>query len=259
MTYGTAIPPVVRMLLDFIAKHESGGSYTTVYRHKEGKLAKPITAMTLTDLVAAQAMLGRTYGSSAAGRYQHIRKTLLAQVKRLDVPMTATFSPGLQDDLGWDLLRQRGLDRFLAGQMSRDAFGNALAMEWASLPVLATVKVDDKTHVRGRSWYDGDGLNAAGYKPRDVETALDAALKMHKAAKPAGKAKDADWPLDAPSMPDGAAKPAPDPGKRPNGLIGGLIAASLASLTAALVAAQCALPDWFINWAGYAAKCAGGN
>lgn len=199
MTYGANIPAAARLLLAYVAVKESGGDYNVVYGHHQGELAKPITRMTLAELTAAQARLGRRYGSSAAGKYQHLRKTLLAQVKRLGIPMTALFSPGLQDDLGWDLLRQRGLDRFLAGELSRSAFGNALAQEWASLPVLMTVTdAKGRKHVRGRSWYAGDGLNAAGRKAEHFEKALDEALAVHRAEKPAG----GDKPSPATPLPD---------------------------------------------------------
>ena len=187
MTYGANIPEPVRGLLDYIGVKESGGRYWVTYGGHQTTLSKQIIQMTIAELTDAQVRLGRKYGSSAAGKYQHLRKTLLAQVKRLGIPMTALFSPGLQDDLGWDLLRQRGLDRFLAGEMSRSAFGNALAQEWASLPVLLTVTdAKGKKHVRGRSWYDGDGLNAAGRKAEDFEKALDKMLALHRAGKAAG-------------------------------------------------------------------------
>lgn len=206
MAYGQNIPTAVRYLLGFIAERESAGNYRVVYAHHQNVLPKPITEMPISELLVWQKKLGSRYGSSAAGAYQHIRTTLLAQVTRLKIPMSEKFTPGLQDDLGWDLLRQRGLDDFLGGKKSLAAFGNSLAMEWASLPVLVTVTSGKKKRVRGRSWYDGDGLNAAGHKAETFERALKETLRLHALRKPVEK--QADWPLDAPPLPD-------DPGVEP--------------------------------------------
>lgn len=106
--------------------------------------------------------------------------------------------------------------------------------------------------------------NGPGYKANRYDVKMASAFARYSKlnwdavdakapAEPDAKPVDTQAPAAKPAL------PAPDPDKRPNGLIGGLIAASLASLTAALVAAQCSMPDWFINWAGYAAKCMGVN
>jgi hypothetical protein len=44
------------------------------------------------------------------------------------------------------------LNRYLEGRTTLEQFGNSLAKEWASLPVVAGKK-------KGRSFYAGDGLN----------------------------------------------------------------------------------------------------
>lgn len=204
MSYGQNIPAPVRALLDFIAIPESGGDYNVVYKHKQGTLGKPITMMTLDELLAAQRVLGKKYGSSAAGKFQHIRVTLKAQAERLRIPGNTLFSPGLQDDLGWDLLRQRGLDRFLAGTMSRTDFGNAIAKEWASSPVLS--KINGKS--RGQSYYAGDGLNVAGRNAGAVEAMLDKVLAMHRASPARAEPELApELAIDTPDEPDAADGP----------------------------------------------------
>lgn len=77
------------------------------------------------------------------------------------------------------LLRKRQLDKFLARELgstriaNRTAFGNLLAMEWAALPVLSTIRGQVATVHRGQSFYDGDGLNSAHVPPEDVEEVLD--------------------------------------------------------------------------------------
>lgn len=166
----------IKYLLDFISIKESGKDYNVVYLNKQNKLPKPITEMTLSELITWQKWLGNKYGSSASGRYQHIRKTLESQIKRLGLSKELIFNPPLQDDLGWDLLIQRGLNKFLSGKMSRTDFGNELAKEWASLPILSNINGKR----RGQSYYAGDGLNAAHQKPEKVEQILDTVLKMHR-------------------------------------------------------------------------------
>ena len=52
------------------------------------------------------------------------------------------------------LLERRGLSKYKAGKISAEQFGNNLAKEWASFPVVTGSK-------RGRSYYAGDGLNKA--------------------------------------------------------------------------------------------------
>ena len=70
------IPAAARILLDLIYRTETGRSpptcYTTIIGHREGQLQKPITAMTLDELMAAQRTWGKKWKSSAAGAPQII-------------------------------------------------------------------------------------------------------------------------------------------------------------------------------------------
>lgn len=110
--------------------------------------------------------------------------------------------------------------------------------------------------------------NGPAYKANSYDSKMaDAFARYSKlnwdavdAKAPAIPAKAPAKPADKPAGAQEPAKPtlpAPDPETRPSGLIGGLAAAVLASLAAALIAAQCAMPDFIINWFGYAAKCTG--
>jgi hypothetical protein len=69
------------------------------------------------------------------------------------------------------LLNRRGLKRYLAGAISAEKFANALAREWASLPVVTGPNA-------GRSFYAGDGLN----KSHVSVDAFMAAVRAVKAA-----------------------------------------------------------------------------
>lgn len=139
-------------LLGFIGNLEAPLGYNQVYGRN--KMA-PLDQMTINQVLSYQRdRVRRGSPSSAVGRYQFIRPTLRGLVRELGLSGDELFTPELQDSLAVHLLKRRGLDKYLDGQISLEAFGNSLAREWASLPVLTGRK-------RGRSYYAGDGLNNA--------------------------------------------------------------------------------------------------
>ena len=101
-----------------------------------------LTRMTLAEIDKLQtAMLqhpGNRWNSSALGRYQITRTTLRGLKRKLALPETALFTPALQDKLAYELLKNRGLLGWKAGEISNYQFAANLAMEWASLPHPAT-------------------------------------------------------------------------------------------------------------------------
>lgn len=178
------VPPGAALLLDSIGEIETGrkgrDGYDVIYSHAQGKLPKPITQMTIAELQGHQAK-GWPAKSTASGRYQFMRATLADLRRELKLRDGQVFDPNLQDRLGYHLLKRRGYEAFMAGKISRTEFGKRLAMEWASLPVLANVKGAHRTVHRGQSYYAGDGLNKALVKPEKVEAVLDALLKTQPA------------------------------------------------------------------------------
>jgi len=163
-------------LLELIKKTETGrtgiAAYRTIYGHREDTLPVQITDMTVGHLLKAQAAWGKKWGSSAAGAYQFIRKTLAGLVKELNIDPSEKFTPALQDQLGYHLLVRRGLLRFRGGKMSAKEFGNNLAKEWASFPVLNDMQGASRLLKRGQSYYAGDGLNKSLIAPEVVERLL---------------------------------------------------------------------------------------
>ncbi len=138
--------PGVQGLLNTIASAEgTGNNYDA--RFGSGKGHNPrLSTMTLNQVLNYQ----RTRRvSSACGRYQFMRKTLLGLKRKLGLSGNETFNKSLQDKLAIQLLKRRGLDKFKSGRMSAGRFQSNLAHEWASLPVNAG----------GRTAYAGDGLN----------------------------------------------------------------------------------------------------
>ncbi|MCP8894308.1 hypothetical protein KYK29_05150 [Shinella daejeonensis] len=172
------IPNGARILLAFIRKTEVGrddrASYDVIYGHKQGRLPKRLTAMTYGDIIDAQRQWSKNHGSSAAGAYQFMRATLIDLAKaNPSIAGTDLFTPELQDQLGYQLLLRRGYDLFMDGKISRTEFGKRLAQEWASFPVLASVKGAHRQVPRGSSYYMGDKLNKALVSPEKLEAVLD--------------------------------------------------------------------------------------
>ncbi|PST21989.1 hypothetical protein C7U60_12050 [Mesorhizobium plurifarium] len=175
------VPQGAAMLLDFIRKAEVGSSgrasYDVIYGHKQGKLAKPLTQMTVAEVLGAQKGWSRAHGSSAAGAYQVMRATLVGLSKELPwLSGDQRFDPALQDKLALHLLNRRGFAAFVSGEIGPVEFARRLAMEWASLPVLAESQGDRQRIRRGQSYYAGDGLNKALVRPEKLEAVLRSVL-----------------------------------------------------------------------------------
>ena len=172
------VPAAGAAILNFIAIPESRGSYETISSFKERLLPKRITKMTVDELLADMQTWRKKYGtlSSAAGRYQIIYKTLLNLKQVMNLTGTEKFTPNLQDRMGMQLLRFRGYDAFMSGQMSLQQFAKNLAQEWASLPVLTGTKNYKGVNIkRGTSYYAGDGLNSHGVSADNFEKMLGSA------------------------------------------------------------------------------------
>lgn len=126
---------------------------------------KKLSALSVSRVLWWQDLIDSRYQSEAAGAYQIMEDTL----RTLAVDPAATFDAATQDALCLQLLDRRGWAKCEAGQLSVEAFGNALAREWASLPVITGAK-------SGRSYYAGDGLNKAHATVDEVLDAIRAAL-----------------------------------------------------------------------------------
>ncbi|PBC23457.1 hypothetical protein CK226_10035 [Mesorhizobium sp. WSM4311] len=199
------------MLLAFIYETDAGSPipacYVTIFGNRQGHLTRPLTAMTLNQVIAAQknwsskAWIKANWkisgaASSAAGAAQFMRDTLLGLVPEMHLSGSELFSADFQDRLAYQLLKRRGYEAFLAGKISRTEFGKRLAQEWASFPVLAPCKGAHRQLKRGQSFYTGDGLNGALVAPDRVEAVLDKV----KAASPAVTADPAPAPADVPTV-----------------------------------------------------------
>ncbi|MER2268261.1 lysozyme family protein [Methylobacterium oxalidis] len=211
------VPAGAALLLDFIASKEAPYGYGTVYGNNQNKLPGAITTMRLSEVIAAQPSWTKRFGSSACGRYQFMRATLLGLKDELKLSGMEFFDPDLQDRLAYHLLKRRGYAQFMAGTLSTEGFGLRLAQEWASLPVLRDTQGAHRAVRRGQSYYVGDGLNKALVKPEEVEKVLAQARKVF--AVPGGEAVANVAPPPAITQPT-----QPVPTMKTGGLLAALVA-----------------------------------
>lgn len=174
------VPKGAALLLDFIGDIEAPQGYDTLYGNNHHKLAKALTKRTVDEVIAAGPSWTTRFGSSACGRYQFMNKTLKDLKKELGLRGTQIFDPDLQDRLAYHLLKRRGYEQFISGDIGPVEFAKKLAQEWASLPVLDAVQGSHRKVARGQSYYAGDGLNKSLVKPERVEVTLALVLNAQK-------------------------------------------------------------------------------
>lgn len=199
----TSITPALKNLLDAIRSKEAPQGYGQVYGGSPIK--QDVSKMTLSGVRAFQdRMVKLGSKSTACGGYQFIRKTLAATMLEMGLSGDEVWTPVLQDRMAVHLLEKRKLRAYLSGAISREAFANNLAMEWASLPVVTAINGKRP----GQSYYAGDGLNAAHHKPAAILALVDALRGT-----------------DIPAPPDGdPGLPAEPEVQKPRGLLAALIA-----------------------------------
>lgn len=177
----TPISPALKNLLDAIRKFEAPKGYGQIYGGAKGvPKSTDVSKMTLKAVQALQAkMVKNGSASTACGGYQFIRKTLAVTMQEMGLSGKEVWIPALQDQMAVHLIEKRGLSRFMAGKISREAFANNLAMEWASLPVVTPINGKKV----GQSYYAGDGLNKSHHKPAAILALVDA-LRVRPAPVP---------------------------------------------------------------------------
>ena len=109
-------------LLGFIRHYEAGGDYDRYYAGIRTAPPKPLTQMTVGEVMAWQRSL-RGVKSTAAGGYQFIRGTLRATVADYRIDHDALFDARMQDRLALLLMR----DCKSAHAQGHNAFANCLA------------------------------------------------------------------------------------------------------------------------------------
>lgn len=158
-----------RGLMELVGQKESNGDYNVAY----GGTKDNFTNMTIDEVLQWQDdYVDAGSKSSAVGKYQIIRKTLRDLKKKMKLTGDEVFSPEMQDAMFVQLLKKRDYDKWVDGKIDDEEFGNKLAKEWASFPVLTDMQ-GHKTKVKeGQSYYAKDGLNRALISADDVRKAL---------------------------------------------------------------------------------------
>ena len=138
-------------MLDFIGSLEAPGGFDTVYYGARIAPPRPITTMSVGEVLDWQRRTVRGGSvSSAAGRYQIVRPTLKRLIDTGVVSRGETFDAATQQRLGLHLLRETG---YRAGDSSA-ATANRIAGVWAALPRIGGAGA-------GRSVYEGIAGNHA--------------------------------------------------------------------------------------------------
>lgn len=153
--------PRTDRLLNLIGQGEAGNNYNAVFGNAASKV--DLSKMTLEEIMEQQRKaVAAGSPSSAIGKYQVLRKTLVGAAQEMGLTGKEKFTPKLQDAIAVHLLERRGYSLWREGKLSTSQFARRLSQEWAALPNPET----------GESYYAGDGLNASRVKPREVYAAL---------------------------------------------------------------------------------------
>ena len=155
-------------VLELVRQLEAPGGYDTVYNGVRLKPPRPITTMSVEEVLGWQRSTVRQGSvSSAAGSYQIVRPTLQRLVDQGVVSPSETFDATTQDRLGRHLLRETG---YRAGDTSA-ATANRIAGLWAALPKVGGTGA-------GRSVYEGIAGNHALIGAESFMGVLDGSLRV---------------------------------------------------------------------------------
>lgn len=145
--------------------YSNGYEVTLAYGKYEDDKTRRITSMTLGELKAHQGRMlaspKNLYNSSAAGKYQIVRKTLIGLQSQMGLDDSVMFSPTIQDKMAVRLLNGRGYQKFKAGTLSALDFQYNLSKEWAS--------IEDPRNGYGKSYYPR-GKVASARDPSHTKT-----------------------------------------------------------------------------------------
>lgn len=173
MQPSNTIPPAAYApLLDVIAEGESRGNYNAHFGNTANSDIK-FTDMTIADVLEWQKQfVAQGNPSSAVGRYQIIRPTLVGLVEQLDIKPNDRFDEAMQNRLAITLMERRGSVDFIKANLSAENFAHELSKEWAALPKVLGDSPES-------SFYAGDGLNRSLI---DTQSSLAAIQKFKQLA-----------------------------------------------------------------------------
>ena len=134
VTPQTSVTGLQKQALDIISGPESAGSYDAMNQGTIGGdivgsnidstkiIGKKLTSLTVGDILDRQSYLMNEknpqvgdYGIFAAGRYQFEPVTFKGLIERMGIGRDEMFSPDLQDRMGVQLMKERGIQPWTAG------------------------------------------------------------------------------------------------------------------------------------------------
>ena len=130
-------------LLEFIGTLEAPGGYDSYSYYAAAPPPKPLTQMTIAEVLAWQDRIDARSKSEAAGRFQIMEDTLRPLVQSEGINTGRLFDVEMQNRLAVLLLKRRGWD---PSAQNHIAMANSLAREWAALPVVSGPN-------KGKSYY----------------------------------------------------------------------------------------------------------
>jgi hypothetical protein len=78
------------------------------------------------------------------GKYQIIDGTLNGLVANGALKLNDIFNSSTQDRAAMALLREKGMDKYTSGKISKDQFADAVAKVWSSMPLASGKSAHDK-------------------------------------------------------------------------------------------------------------------
>ena len=152
-----------RHFLELLGALEGPDGYDDITMFATRNPPKPITSMTINEVLDYQRLLRRTGArSSAMGRYQFIYDTLLYLTNIHDINRNRLFDSHMQDRLTRLEMIRCG---FYESTTPIGTLGNCLARVWAALPLLTGPN-------RGKSRYERMSINSAQTSPGVIEAVL---------------------------------------------------------------------------------------
>ena len=168
-----------RDMLDLIGSLEAPEGYDQVYGGVKLAPPRPITSMTVQEVMTWQRQATKTAVSSAAGRYQVIRETLNGVVKQGVVSLNERYTPAVQDRIGAYLLAQTG---YRDGDSSNKVL-NRVSDVWAALPRVSGAGA-------GVSTYEGYAGNHALLDAQSYKQYAACEIELDQVTKMAGVIRD---------------------------------------------------------------------
>ncbi len=130
-------------LLQLIGSIEAPSGYNAYSYYASAPPPKPLTRMTVREVLAWQDKIDRTSKSEAAGRFQIMEDTLRGLVRSGAAHPSEYFNSDTQLRLAITLMKRRGWN---PNSNNYVAMANSLAQEWAALPLVSGPN-------KGKSYY----------------------------------------------------------------------------------------------------------